>query len=84
MEIMLATHIGNVYLYLSLNKKIMRTTFPMTTKNIILFRLRKTGPKIYVVVDIIRPKSIDARFSLEIHCVLASDFSEVEVTEGKA
>ena len=34
----------------------------MTTNNIIFFRLRKTGPKIYVVVNIIWPDIRRSRF----------------------
>ena len=52
----------------------------MTTKNIIFFTFRKTGPKIYVVVNIIW---LGPDFSLEIRGILVSDFSVVGVTMGK-
>ena len=64
MEIVLSIHIGNVYLYFHGVEKNNQTQVSMTTKNIIFFRLRKTGPKIYIVVNIIWPDIRRSRFFL--------------------
>ena len=65
MEIVLSIHIGNVYLYFHRVEKNNQTQVSMTTKNIIFFRLRKTGPKIYVVVNIVWPDIRRSRFFLK-------------------
>ena len=64
MEIVLTMHIGNVYLYFHREEKNNESQVSNDDKEYHFFRLRRTGPKIYVVGNIIWPDIRRSRFFL--------------------